>query len=124
MGAFREHKETSLSQAGVEIDIATVTSEPLVLLNPFGDIALAHNVRIIEMDSDKLDPELADDLDDLDRIENDLRVMITWLNTMPEGEDREFLLLDLGDLLNDVPYAREMLALEVEAETAHEAVEV
>lgn len=124
MGAFHEHQETSLSQAGVEVDIATLIDEPIILLSPFSDIVFANKVRIIEMDSDKLDPELADDLDDLDRRESDLRVMITWLNSKPEGEDREFLLEDLGYMLEEVPYAREMLALEVEAETAHEAVEV
>lgn len=124
MGAFREHQETSLSQAGVEIDIATLIDQPIIILNPFGDITFARNVRIVEMDSDKLEPEDAVDLDDLDRRESDLRVMITWLNTAPEGEDREYLLDDLGLMLDEVPYAREMLALEVEAEATHEAVEV
>lgn len=124
MGAFREHNETSLAHDGVEVDIATLTDEPVIVLNPFGDLVLAHKVRIIEMDTDRLEPEDANDLDDLDRRESDLRIMLTWVGSKPDSEDREYLLDDLTLMLDEVPYAREMLALEAEAETAHEAVEV
>lgn len=124
MVAFLEHTDTSLAHSGVEVDLVDIQDQPVVLLSPFGDILLANKVRIIEMSADDLDPEEAEDLADLDRIENELRLLITWLGTMPDSEDREYMLDDLRMLLEDVPYAREMLALEAEAEAVHEAVEV
>lgn len=125
MGALLEHKDLGFSDGeGTKIDPETLTDEPLILLDPHGGLMFTNKVRIIEVNTWDLVPEEADDLDDLDRIENELRILITWLHTMPEGEDRDVLLEDLEFELGEVPWAREMLTLEAEADATHEAVEV
>jgi hypothetical protein len=123
MVAFYEHTDTSLAHHGTEVTLADLQDDPVVLVSSTGDLLLANKTRVIEMDTWDLDPEEAYDLEDLDRRESEINSLIAWLSTMPESEDREYLLEDLQFLLDEVPYAREMIELENQ-ESAHELAEV
>jgi hypothetical protein len=120
MVTFYEHEDTSLAYEGKKVTLAELQDDPVVLLSSMGDILLAHKTRIIEMDSWDLDPEEAYDLDDLDRRESEINNLIAWLDTLPDSEDRNYLRDDLKSLLDEVPYAREMIELENQ-EAAHTA---